>query len=74
MTVVSTRGERTREIQPGLLTAEQAAAWLNVSRAHFYKLKLRRVVLGPQVIRYDLRDLQAWADANGDVAPMRSTG
>jgi hypothetical protein len=62
----------------GLLTTEQAAAWLGVSRAMFFKLQkekpLRRVELTPTTIRYDVRDLRAWADANGNVEPMGRAG
>lgn len=60
-----------RTLTSGLLRAEEAAAWLGVSRAQFYKLKVRQVVLGPQCVRYDVRDLMEFADANGNIDPMR---
>jgi excisionase family DNA binding protein len=62
----------------GLLTPEQAAEWLGISRAFFFKLvkekPLRRVELTANTIRYDVRDLRAWADANGNVEPMGRAG
>jgi len=64
----------TRQVPAGLLTAEEAAQWMCVSRAHFYKLQIRKIVVGPQCVRYDVRDLQSWADAHGNVDPMRKVG
>lgn len=64
-----------RLLSSGLLTDIEAAAWLGVSRSTFYKLDMRSIeVGGKHCIRYDIKDLQAWADANGNIAPMRRTG
>ena len=61
----------SRAVPVILLRAEEAALALGVSRAQFYKLKVRQVVLGPQCVRYDVRDLMEFADANGNIDPMR---
>jgi hypothetical protein len=57
----------------GLLTAKQAAAWLAVSERTLRALQLRKVHVGKRAIRYDVRDLQQYADLNGTRPPMRST-
>jgi len=53
-------------LAPGLLTKEEAAAWLRVSPRALAKLPIRRVRISTRVIRYDVKDLQAFADLNGD--------
>jgi hypothetical protein len=62
------------QIQSGLLTTRQAAAWLGVSRTTFLGLGIRQVRFGERIVRYDVRDLQQFADLHGDRQPMRSTG
>jgi len=59
-------------IQPGLLTTRQAAAWLGVSRSTFLTLGIRQVRFGERIVRYDVRDLQQFADLHGDRQPMRA--
>lgn len=48
----------------GLLTPKQAAAWLACSVRTLYNLPIRRVKLG-RLTRYDVRDLQLFADLHG---------
>lgn len=65
--------KRTREpIQPGLLTIAQAAQWLGVSVRTLNGLGIRQVRFGKAIIRYDVRDLQQFADLHGDRQPMRA--
>ena len=52
-------------LAPGLLTTDEAAQWLRVSPRTVKSLPLRRVLIGRSV-RYDVKDLQAFADLNGD--------
>ena len=59
-------------IQPGLLTTKQAAALLGVSRSTFLTLGIRQVRFGERIVRYDVRDLQQFADLHGDRQPMRA--
>lgn len=54
----------------GLMTPKQAAAWLNVSLRTLYNLPIRHVKIG-RLRRYDPRDLQLYADLNGDRTPVR---
>lgn len=63
-----------RTLTSGLLTAEQAAAWLNISRAQFYKLGLRKIIVSQRCHRYDIKDLQFYADTHGTIEPLRKTG
>jgi len=53
-------------LAPGLLTKEEAAAWLRVSPRALAKLPIRRVKIGRKIVRYDVKDLQQFADLNGD--------
>ena len=62
---------RTRQ---GLLTTRQAAAWLGVSRTTFLTLGIRQVRFGERIVRYDVRDLQQFADLHGDRPSLRATG
>ena len=48
----------------GLLSPEQAAEWLGVSRRTIYNLPIRYVKIGRRR-KYDVTDLQAYADLNG---------
>jgi hypothetical protein len=59
-------------IQPGLLTTRQAAAWLGVSVRTLNGLGIRQVRFGERIVRYDVRDLQQFADLHGDRQPMRA--
>ena len=52
-------------IKSGLLSPEQAAEWLGVSRRTIYNLPIRYVKIG-RLRKYDLADLQAYADLNGN--------
>lgn len=61
-------------IPQGLLTTRQAAEWMGVSPRTFVTLGIRQVRFGQRIVRYDLRDLQQFADLNGDRQPMRKTG
>jgi len=56
---------RTPATPSGLLTPREAASWLSVSLRELYVLDLRYVKIG-RSRRYDLRDLQQFADLNGD--------
>jgi len=49
----------------GLLKPREAAEWLKVSPGLLKKLPIRRVRVG-RLVRYDVRDLQQYADLNGD--------
>jgi hypothetical protein len=48
----------------GLLTTEEAARWLRICRRTLYTLAIRRVKIG-RCTRYDVRDLQTYADLHG---------
>lgn len=61
-------------IQQGLLTTRQAAEWLGVSRTTFLALGIRQIRFGERIVRYDVRDLQQFADLHGDRPSMRATG
>lgn len=54
----------------GLLTTKQAAAWLGISVRKFVTLGIRRVQIG-RAVRYDPRDLAAFADTHGSRPPVR---
>lgn len=58
----------------GLLTTRQAAEWMGISERKFVTLGLRQVRIGERSVRYDMRDLQQYADLNGDRPPLRKTG
>jgi len=53
-------------LAPGLLTKEEAAAWLRVSPRTLATLAIRRVKITSKILRYDVRDLQQFADLHGD--------
>lgn len=60
----------TTEIKTvGLLTADEAARWMGISVRKFRSLDLRRVQIG-RCVRYDVRDLQLYADLNGNRTPF----
>ena len=50
-----------------LLSVAEAAAYLGISKPLFYRLgvalKFNRVTIGVRSERYDVRDLDAWIDA-----------
>jgi hypothetical protein len=50
----------------GLLTPKQAAVWLACSVRTLYNLPIRRVKVG-RLTRYDVRDLQLYADLHGTI-------
>jgi len=50
----------------GLLTPKQAAKWLACSLRTLYNLPIRRVKVG-RLTRYDVRDLQLYADLHGTI-------
>lgn len=51
--------------KPGLLTPRQAAEWLGVSLRTLYNQPIRYVKIG-RLRRYDVADLQAFADLHGN--------
>lgn len=57
----------------GLLSVKDAAKWLSVSPGTLRKLGLRRITIG-RCVRYDVRDLRAFADLSGTRPPMRKIG
>jgi hypothetical protein len=59
-------------IRSGLLTIREAAAWLGVSVRTFNGLGIRQVRFGQRIVRYDVRDLQQFADLHGDRQPLRA--
>lgn len=59
------RGRRRRTSE---LTAEEAAAYLRVSKSQFYRVvapRIPRVQLSPRRIRYARSALDAWREQNG---------
>jgi flavin reductase (DIM6/NTAB) family NADH-FMN oxidoreductase RutF len=71
MVAVSDKRERlelttTPTAPMGLLTPKQAAAWLACSLRTLYNLPIRRVKIG-RCTRYDVRDLQLYADLHGTI-------
>lgn len=57
-------------MQPRLLTQQAAAAYCGVSIAIFKReIRVQGVKLGT-IIRYDLRDLDAWIDARKHDRPL----
>lgn len=60
-----------RNVQGGLLNADEAAAWLKVSKNVLYTLPIRKVKFAKQIVRYDVKDLQFFADTHGDTEPLR---
>lgn len=66
---------RARIVIPqGLLTTQQAAAWMGVSYRTFVTLGIRQVRFGERLVRYDVRDLQQFADLHGDRPRLEKTG
>lgn len=61
------------QLQPGLLTTKQAAEWLGISIRTLAGLGIRQVRFGERIVRYDVRDLQQFADLHGDRQPLRGT-
>ena len=73
--IIATMATRVRdEIPNGLLTTQQAAEWMGVSVRTFVTLGIRQIRFGERLVRYDVRDLQQFADLHGDRPPMRATG
>lgn len=54
----------------GLLKSSEAAEWLKISLRTLANLDIRRVKIG-KCVRYDVRDLQLYADLHGDRPPVR---
>jgi hypothetical protein len=61
-------------IPQGLLTTKQAAEWMRVSIRTFNGLGIRQVRFGERIVRYDVRDLQQYADLHGDRPRLERTG
>lgn len=57
----------------GLLKPRDAAEWLKISLRTLANLDIRRVKIG-KCVRYDVRDLQLYADLHGDRPRMRLPG
>lgn len=56
----------------GLLTPKEAAAWLGVTTRTLFNLDLRVVKVG-RLNRYDVRDLQQYADMHGNRPRLERT-
>lgn len=74
-------------IEGGILTIDQAAAYLSIPKATLYTWRTRRVGFGPRAVklggclRYRRSDLDAWVaehvenfDDNGEVPEQRAAG
>lgn len=59
-------------VPSGLLTIDEAAAWLHISIRTLAKLPIRRIKIG-RCTRYDPRDLQNYADFHGTVPQLTRT-